>query len=182
MFASPAAVTLHTINIPEIFRKFTVFLVSVCVTVNKEHWSQYFLALNWCNRTSTTGCSVGGYLTKFLTGMLRPEVQPLTLLYREYPWGFSLQRHLGINGFYTTRNVGRLILIYQTGTNTTHQTSRAVRAVHKTSVPGTGEVISHLPISPSLFPHPSPPPPRHTHSWSCNARKMVWLWLKLQTQ
>lgn len=37
LLASPAAVTLHTINIPEIFRKFTVFLVFVCVTVNKEH-------------------------------------------------------------------------------------------------------------------------------------------------
>ena len=89
--------------------------------------------------------------------MLRPEVQPLTLLYREYPLGFSLQRHLGINDVYTTRNVGRLILIYQTSTNTTHQTSRAVLAVHKTSVSGTGEVISHLPLSPSLF-------PPHTHT------------------
>ena len=37
LLASPTAVTLQTINILEIFRKFTVFLVSVCVTVNKEH-------------------------------------------------------------------------------------------------------------------------------------------------
>ena len=35
VFASPAAVTLHTINIHS--SQFTVFLVSVCVTVNKEH-------------------------------------------------------------------------------------------------------------------------------------------------
>ena len=133
------------------------------MTVNKEHWSQYFFALNWCNRTSTTGCSVGGYLTKFLMEMLRLEVQHLTLLYRKNSRGFSLQRHLGLNGVCTTRNVGRLILIFQTGTNTTHQTSRAVLAVHKTSVSGIGEVISHLPLSPSLFPHPSPPPP-HTHT------------------
>ena len=95
--------------------------------------------------------------------MLRPEVQHLTLLYRKNSRGFSLQRHLGLNGVCTTRNVGRLILIFQTGTNTTHQTSRAVLAVHKTSVSGIGEVISHLPLSPSLFPHPSPPPSPHTH-------------------
>ena len=95
--------------------------------------------------------------------MLRPEVQHLTLLYRKNSRGFSLQRHLGLNGVCTTRNVGRLILIFQTGTNTTHQTSRAVLAVHKTSVSGIGEVISHLPLPPSLFPPPLPPPPQHTH-------------------
>ena len=102
--------------------------------------------------------------------MLRPEVQHLTLLYRKNSRGFSLQRHLGLNGVCTTRNVGRLILIFQTGTNTTHQTSRAVLAVHKTSVSGIGEVISHLPLSPSLFPHPSPPPP-HTHTHLILPRK-----------
>ena len=102
--------------------------------------------------------------------MLRLEVQHLTLLYRKNSRGFSLQRHLGLNGVCTTRNVGRLILIFQTGTNTTHQTSRAVLAVHKTSVSGFGEVISHLPLSPSLFPHPSPPPP-HTHTHLILPRK-----------
>ena len=102
--------------------------------------------------------------------MLRPEVQHITLLYGENSWGFSLQRHLGVNGVYTTRNVGRLILIYETGTNTTYQTSRAVLAVHKTSVSGIGEVISHLPLSPSLFPHPSPPPPP-THTQLILPRK-----------
>ena len=109
-----------------------------------------------------------GVLNKVLYGEAPPRgPTPLTPLYNELGVP-PLQRHLGVNGVYTTWNVGRLIFIYQTGTNTTHRTSRAVLAFHKTSVLGIGNGISHSPLSPSLLPlprpHPPPPPnPEHTH-------------------
>ena len=110
-----------------------------------------------------------GGLIKFYTGRLRPEVQPLALLYRELG-ETTLQRHLGVNGVYTTWNVGRLILIYEKGTNPTHQTSRAVPAVHKTSVLGIGKRISHSPLSPSLL----PPTHAHTHTHT-HTHTHIWI-------
>ena len=102
-----------------------------------------------------------GVLNKVLYGEAPPRgPTPLTPLYNELGVP-PLQRHLGVNGVYTTWNVGRLIFIYQTGTNTTHHTLRAVLAIHKTSVL---VLVTEFPIRLYLLPLPSlTPPPEHTH-------------------
>ena len=42
---------------------------------------QFLNSFNFLLSLTSTGTNPGGYLTKFNTGKLRPEVQPLTLLY-----------------------------------------------------------------------------------------------------
>ena len=178
MFASPAAVTLHTINIPEIFRKFTVFLVSVCVTVNREHWSQYFLALNWCNRTSTVPW---GVRNKVSHGDAPSRGStPYPFIQGVPPRVFSAEAF----------GYQRCLYHKKRGTSDTHlpnehehYTSDFARCASCPQDVSIGYWWGNLPFAFISFPlPPTPPPPPHTHTWSCHARKTVWLWLKLQTQ